>query len=221
MEETLLKKIIGLGYKARHGKDSAAKAMVGEFDHTILPDSTLMRVVKTSFAAALKQEVEALAKAIGGMENLAVLFNLAALSQGKKVIYDPNPPMDDPDCPSGKQRSILQWYGTDFWRKKDPDHWVKKVAASIKEIDADVFLIPDVRFKNEANWIRSEGGIVVKVTCPNLPADKILTNQMTHESEVQLDGFDFDHEIIAWYGEMSSLAKQALIVFRHYVFGEK
>jgi len=206
-------KIIGLGYKARNGKDSVANAMIETYGDDI-------RIKKVSFASTLKREVENMAKAIGSMASLALLFDRAAAANGKAVTYDPYPPMDDPDCPSGKQRSMLQWYGSDFWRKIDTDHWVKALALQMCKADEDVFIVTDVRFTNEADWIRSKGGLMIKVTCPDLPDNLVLKNHMAHISETQLDSYKFDHEIWARFGDMKCLSAQACGLFQNFVLGE-
>lgn len=55
-------------------------------------------------------------------------------------------------------RPLLVWYGC-FMRQMDENYWVKKVAESIGEQRfTKYFLIPDVRFENEARWIHDNSG---------------------------------------------------------------
>ena len=59
-------------------------------------------------------------------------------------------------------RSVMIAYGTGYWRKKDPDHWIKKLAAQLKKDEqVDVAIISDVRFPNEINWLKSIGGKII------------------------------------------------------------
>lgn len=65
-------------------------------------------------------------------------------------------------------RPFLVTYGTDIRRKLDPFCWIKKVEASISEnhppSDKNFIFITDVRFRNEAEWVKSLGGLIVQVT---------------------------------------------------------
>jgi hypothetical protein len=60
-------------------------------------------------------------------------------------------------------RPLLQCWGTNIWRFKDPDHWVKKLAAQFKKDagEVDIALISDVRFPNEINWLKTLGGKII------------------------------------------------------------
>jgi hypothetical protein len=91
---------------------------------------------------------------------------------------DPNPPMDDPYCPLGKQRVFLQWYGTEFRRSVNQDYWVNQVAEQIKEDQPDVALISDLRFMNEMQWVQRFGECV-RIDRPGVP-------HSAHESEKAL-----------------------------------
>ena len=53
-------------------------------------------------------------------------------------------------------RLLMQWWGTEFRRNMvDKDYWIKKVQSWIdKHPEVDVILIPDLRFKNEIEWIK-------------------------------------------------------------------
>lgn len=58
-------------------------------------------------------------------------------------------------------RKAAQTLGTDWGRRMlDPDLWIQIMANRIKAVadDSDCIVISDVRFENEARWIRSQGG---------------------------------------------------------------
>ena len=62
-------------------------------------------------------------------------------------------------------RDFLVWYGTTWWRKRDPKRWIREVDNQIK-LDGnkiDIFLVSDVRYPNEAEWVHSWGGYLVHV----------------------------------------------------------
>lgn len=88
-------------------------------------------------------------------------------------------------------RPLLQAWGTDFKRNLvDKDYWVKKIAAKINRIPitTKVVVITDVRFHNEASFIRDVKGFVIRV---NRPSD----NKDTHISETELYDYQFDYTI--------------------------
>ena len=58
-------------------------------------------------------------------------------------------------------RALLQWWGTEYRRAKDPLYWVRRVAHAI-EPERDYF-ITDVRFPNEVALVRALGGVIVRI----------------------------------------------------------
>lgn len=68
-------------------------------------------------------------------------------------------------------RRLMQTLGTEWGRMVDPDLWVRHAALSLGLHDLprsapihDRIVITDVRFPNEAAWIESLGGRVIRVT---------------------------------------------------------
>ena len=62
-------------------------------------------------------------------------------------------------------RPFLVTYGTHIRRKLNPNCWVSRLEESIRSealIDHIIF-ITDVRFENEAVWIKNNGGFLVDV----------------------------------------------------------
>jgi hypothetical protein len=203
--------IIGFGHKARHGKDEAVRAILGRDPETFQADSAFVDARKYSFADALKREVNDAVQKYGSMQNL--FYELAPYGDDEPTIpdwvtYDPNPDMTDPLCPYGKQRTLLQWWGTEYRRAQDPDYWVKKTMAKISEDHPEVALISDLRFPNEVEGIRNAGGYVVRVDRIGFKSDV-----PEHVSERALDGMsemDWDYVIKAPEGGLDVLREEAL-----------
>lgn len=66
-------------------------------------------------------------------------------------------------------RPFLVTYGTHLRRKMDENCWIKKVRPLIGSINSgdnkvDFVFVTDVRFKNEAEWIKFSGGHIVNVS---------------------------------------------------------
>lgn len=90
-------------------------------------------------------------------------------------------------------RTILQWWGTDFRRKYNgDDYWIKKFLDKVTRSDADVIVVTDVRFPNEADTIRQVGGKLIRV-------NRIQDKKDLHPSEIALDNYRFDWTIINDY----------------------
>ena len=159
--------IIGLGHRARQGKSTAALAFV-----EACPIATDVRLV--AFGDALRREVDKMARQTGGFHNLLELLReVYAAPSWVRAEFE------------GKQRTILQWWGTDYRRKQDPDYWVKRLVESLAGLNPDVAIVQDMRFPNEADAIKGMGGVVIKVT--RLGAPDVSVHE--HASEAALDNY--------------------------------
>lgn len=174
--------LIGFGHGARRGKDTLARHIVTEY-------GSRYRIATLPFAAPLKMEVNDLATQYGGMLNLfSALANrevpgFPALPAW--VQYETSPDMSDPLCPLGKQRTLLQWWGTEFRRYEDVNHWIKKHRQRVSQLamqGVQIVLVTDVRFPNEFFYLKAEGE-VYKVERPNYVSDV-----PPHQSESALAG---------------------------------
>lgn len=64
-------------------------------------------------------------------------------------------------------RDFLVWYGTTFWRKREPLRWVNRVDQSIKTgefFGIDISLISDVRYPNEGHWVHANNGWLIHLS---------------------------------------------------------
>ena len=89
-------------------------------------------------------------------------------------------------------RTVLQWWGTEFRRQFfQPDYWIKQMAEEVRVMQRviDVLFITDVRFPNEADWVRSMGGVMVRV-------DRRTGETDNHSTETEMDAYkNYDHTI--------------------------
>jgi hypothetical protein len=123
------------------------------------------------------------------------------------VQYDPKPDMTDPECPYGKQRDLLMWWGTEFRRSINPNYWVNKVAERIAEDKPEIAVITDLRFENEMIWIQKYGECI-RVDRPGLPPAE-------HESEKALLHIPDDQwsDIIKNDGTLDDFKEKVLFSF--------
>ena len=182
--------VIGFGHRARQGKNTAAQAVLGA-----CPLETQVHVY--GFADALRSEVRRYCASLGGQFNLIEQFKEAGLMPDWVHFEEPKP------------RSLLQWWGTDYRRAKDPDYWVKKLRKTLEEHKPEVALISDVRFQNEVDFIHSLGGYVVKCIRKGIP--DVAVHE--HPSEAELDGYKgWDFTITA--GTVEECQRQAVSIYR-------
>jgi hypothetical protein len=214
--------VFGFGYRARSGKDSAVAEIIAQRglrgdivktgEHTYHIDGYDIR--RYAFADALKREVTAAVQPYGSMWQW---FASTDMAYPKWVQYDLGAPMDDPLCPYGKNRTLLQWWGAEYRRAQDPDYWVKKLAKCIEEENPEYALITDMRFPNEMQFVKQHGE-TVRVDRAGLPPS-------THTSETALaDTSDEDWSIILENnGTLEEFKEGAVVVFdeltTHFPYG--
>lgn len=90
-------------------------------------------------------------------------------------------------------RRIYQWWGTDFRRNLyGQDYWIKYLANKMRGSEKyyEHLFITDVRFRNEADWIKSQGGKLVRI---QRAQDGACDG---HQSESDLDNYkEWDYVI--------------------------
>ncbi len=96
-------------------------------------------------------------------------------------------------------RALLQRIGVER-RSEDPLYWVRR--AFSRMIDPDtLYVVSDVRFVNEADAIRTEGGRLWRVDRVDPGTGEWFDNGLsaglrTHASETDLDGYSFDEYLV-------------------------
>lgn len=178
--------LIGLGYKKRSGKDTVADILVKKYGF-----------VKVSLAYPLKELCRFLEEAFitkgfsGSVETLRKWYELKRTDQPEdsvdKVVslFLEGINLDSFEEEDGKLRKLLQFVGTDVFRKVDEDFWVKTLFSH--DLPKRV-VVSDVRFQNELDAIETRGGVSVKVSRDTGIVD-------THPSETALDGAEWKYTI--------------------------
>jgi hypothetical protein len=89
-------------------------------------------------------------------------------------------------------REFLEYFGTKIIRKIKNDAWVNTTIVKVFNENSDLAIIPDVRFPNEVQAIKDNGGVVIRLT------RNICKSTVECESALDKDKFDwsmFDHVI--------------------------
>jgi hypothetical protein len=93
-------------------------------------------------------------------------------------------------CPMGTLTCgrLLQIVGEAFRNSSGPDFWIvqldKFLSTAATDGDMDVVIVEDVRHENEAQWIRSKGGVIVKLAGDPPTTSCIAKRDMRHPSEL-------------------------------------
>ena len=76
-------------------------------------------------------------------------------------------------------RPLLQWWGGEYRRGQcGDDYWLSRMADEIDRFAAAeahaagrpaLFIMAGIRYRNEADWVRAQGGYVLRVERPGLP----------------------------------------------------
>ncbi len=98
-------------------------------------------------------------------------------------------------------RERLQQYGTEEIRDTVGfDFWINALEGWIQTLHhrhkISKFVIADVRFVNEVDWVHKNEGIVIRVDSDRESIEELTPEQTTHRSEVSLDTYDFPHRIL-------------------------
>ena len=143
--------IIGFSARKQGGKTTATDALrkrLGSLSHSVLSFADpLKRIVLNCF---VPKEWDLL---IGDLDEDSV----------KEMV-----------TPCGKTiRQLLQIVGTDWFRRTDPDVWVR-AAGSLIQFDNVTYIVSDVRFENEVRFVQDRGGIV-----SGIHDDRVVTRIFT------------------------------------------
>lgn len=143
MKKLNLPKVIGLSGVARSGKDTFCLLAAKRLN------KSKQAVMRCAFADNVKADVHQL------LVKKAGISAYTNVDKEKELI-----------------RPLLVAYGTDLMRKIDENYWIKRLEMSVKaagEVDATCF-ITDVRYMNEVDWIKDQGGVIVHVSKNNTKA---------------------------------------------------
>ena len=82
-------------------------------------------------------------------------------------------------------RQMAQTLGTEWGRSLRPDFWLSIADAYMEDLvaqeDSPQFVVSDVRFVNEAQWVRERDGVIWRINRPDLAAVR------AHVSESEMD----------------------------------
>ncbi len=107
-------------------------------------------------------------------------------------------------------------------RIEDMDFWLKSITRKVYQDRYEVALIPNIRMQNECDFVRKNGGYVVKVLAFNPDGSPHISNDRdpNHPLETSLLNAPADYYIAAQKGDAGIVGEQAITIFQ-YVVGLK
>ena len=175
--------IIGIGSKARQGKDTAGEAIVEHFNnkrhvaqqHGYRNDKTFPEARIFKFAD--------------------FLYQVCRDEYGMKE----------------KDTPLLQKIGNGRRLEFGENYWINKLAAKVLTFQG-IAVITDCRYKNEVQWVKDHFGHTVCVSRLNADGTSYFAadRDPNHPSETDLDGYNFDYYIKAKTGDAALVSEQAI-----------
>lgn len=143
-----MNRIIAFAGRKQSGKTTCAEAIIQHVNQ-ISPNATIKLY---NFADPLKQDL---------------CINILGLTHNQ--CYGTDEEKNQPtDLVWNKQRlsarEVMQFVGTDIFRKMKPNVWADATITKIKIEDHNYAVIADCRFPNEVEAIKNAGGTVIKLT---------------------------------------------------------
>jgi len=114
-------------------------------------------------------------------------------------------------------RMLAQTLGTEWARSIQPDFWLRIAQSYMDGIwsmtfgDLPNFVISDVRFQNEADWVRARGGVVWRVHRPGVAPVRAHASESEVE-QIEPDGHIFNAGSIQ---DLRTIVIQALKTITH------
>jgi phosphomevalonate kinase len=134
------------------------------------------------------------------------LMKYELYARDKTLMYD-----ELYDHKTFETRNKLQQYGTENGRDKyHQDIWIRGLDIQIETFrrrsnDQCLIIICDVRFTNEAEYIKEKGGKIIRVIASDRTEERYLRESnknkemyekiVNHKSEIELDLYKFDYYI--------------------------
>lgn len=201
--------IIGLGYQAQMGKDTAAAAIIeGRSDKYLIKRYAFADLLKIEVFHALVNRTDPFWTFMGAFDPKTYYSSVLIPKPSNPFLSNPADKMAWVNEHKVALRQILQVYGSEYRRAQDPFYWVRLLGAEILADKPKVALITDVRFMNEVFFVKANEGFMVRVMREGF--DNGVHN---HVSEQELKGYAFDYTISVPEGNVDELRSDALSVF--------
>jgi len=213
--------IIGLGNKARQGKDLTASLMQKKLGE----EMTILHFARSLYDECINSDrkyplIKSVKDGSGMITSYLVFDHKEDCADGYVFKYNIISPIEAPyihqmfieqniDQYMGmdeKDGRLLQWWGTQYRRSQSDTYWIDKISEEISGLPQTIkyVLIPDTRFQNEYKFVKDNSGYFVRLERYNADGSRFIAGDRDpkHESETGLDNINPDYVIAAKTGEI-------------------
>lgn len=183
--------IVGIGYAKQSGKDTLGDMLIEQFQKNNIV------VCKDSFSEGLKKTILILFPQVKPYHLYGSDAEKMHKIEGLSV----------PGKPYACGRWIMQFFGTECCRAIYGGIWANQLAHRAIQQKDKVTITVDLRFKNEVEVIKDNGGIIIKIERNTESTDE-------HQSENDLKDYKGWDYIIDNNSNLSSLTKEAKELFK-------
>ena len=191
--------IIGISGKSGSGKSVLKNLLVSEYGaiHLSFADQLKQEIIAFLYNSNVKYEQK---NFYGNTRDREVILQIdKKYLSNMQLFIDKFAQSIKGDIVYFTPRSLMQYWGTDFRRSLNKQYWIDKVEQKLNKISKDlnknkIFVIDDVRFKNEIEWLKKKKGHTIRIIRPEQFCNKINT---THASETDIDDVTFDVYIVS------------------------
>lgn len=176
--------IIGITGKAQSGKDTACKIVqLVDYYRYLLGDEERLKISEEDFVLenlnsetivmGCRWEKHAFADKLKECASLILGVSRESFEYNSFKESFTTLPLSNKEGEPMTNREFLQYFGTEVGRNIDKDLWVKALMREYEKSsimylpsvirDKGLWIVPDVRFPNEAEAIRKAGGVLWKI----------------------------------------------------------
>lgn len=184
--------IIGLGHRARQGKDEIGKVLQKEFGFQVVHFADALKRECRDYFDWSEDNKNILARDAITASKLARVAGTDDFTVGTEGVW-----VSPDTCIEFGDYTLLQWWGTQFRRWQDDDYWVKRTVNDIAKSGFAPTVICDMRFPNEANAVKMLNGATVRLQriMPNGKQFISPDRDPNHASEIGLLDYPFDYSM--------------------------
>lgn len=162
--------IIGITGKAQSGKDTACRIVqlinTVDYDCACLEgegEKYILDNVDNILPITCMWEKHAFADKLKECASIILGVPRFMFESGKFKESFTSLPLSNKEGEPMTNREFLQYFGTEVGRSIDKNLWIKALMYSYGRDKESHWIIPDVRFPNEADAIRNAGGVLWKI----------------------------------------------------------
>lgn len=166
--------IIGITGKAQSGKDTACKIVqLVDYYRYLLGDEERLKISEEDFVLenlnngtifiGSRWEKHAFADKLKECASIILGVPRFMFESGEFKESFTSLPLSNKEGEPMTNREFLQYFGTEVGRSIDKDLWIKALMYSYGRDKESHWIVPDVRFPNEADAIRNAGGVLWKI----------------------------------------------------------